>query len=239
MTTREDDGGRADGPTSPRRWLAFLGPERVPNPAWVNVWRWAVAVSLVTSAVRSGGLAPHLPLESVAWYALQFAPLALATLATLRTGQLGDVPRWPVRLLALLVLCAAVSVLSAADRHQVMLQVALFAAATVFLLSTYLLRWSDARTRGRLPLHLLGLRRHPRRRAGRLRGRRHAFVGDFNRYLGVMSNANYAGMTAALALTLGRPASGPSTWWAPSPWPWRCGRPDHEAPCWAWRSPWS
>ena len=205
MTTREGQGPGIGPPDTFRgRWLAFLGPQAAaPDPAWVNVWRWAVAVSLVTSAVRSGGLATHLSLGSVSWYALQFLPLAVATLATVRSGHLGEAPRWPARLLTLLVLCAAVSVLFAADRHQVMLQVALFAAATVFLLSTYLLRWSDARTREIdlrcvywvfVGIHVVGLVAFA---AGAS-----AFVGDFNRYLGVMSNANYAGMTAALALTL-------------------------------------
>ena len=204
MTTREGDGVASGSPDPVRgRWLAFLRPEGVPNPARVNVWRWAVAVSLITSAVRSGGLAPHFHLESFAWYALQFGPLAVATLATVRHGHLGDVPRWPVRFMGLLVFCAFVSVLSATDLHQVMLQVTLFAAATVFLLSTYLLRWSDARTREIdfrciywvfVGIHVVGL-------VGFVAGTS-VFIGDFHRYLGVMSNANYAGMTAALALTL-------------------------------------
>jgi O-antigen ligase len=102
-----------------------------------------------------------------------------------------------------LVLCAAVSILFAADRHQVMLQVALFGAATVFLLSTYVLRWSDARTREIdfrciywvfVGIHVVGL-------VGFAAGAT-AFVGDYDRYLGGMSNANYAGMTAALALAI-------------------------------------
>jgi O-antigen ligase len=186
-------------------WLAFRAPQSAaPSRTLINVWRWAVAVSLVTSAVRSGGLAVHFSLESAAWYALQFAPLAIATLATWRSGHLGEIPRWPARFMVLMVLCAAVSIPFAADRHQVILQVALFAAATVFLLSTYLLRWSDPGVReGDLRcvywvfvvIHLVGL-------VGYVAGVS-SFAGDFNRYLGLMSNANYAGMTAALALVLG------------------------------------
>jgi O-antigen ligase len=206
MTTRESQGPSTGSPDTFRgRWLAFLRPQTTaPDPAWVNVWRWAVAVSLITSAVRSGGLATHLQLGNTSWYALQFLPLAVATVATLRSGHFGAVPRWPAWLLPVLVLCAAVSVISAVDRHQVMLQVALFAAATVFLLSTYLLRWWDAHTREVdlrcvywvfVGIHVVGLVAFASGAA--------AFVGDFNRYLGVMSNANYAGMTAALALTLG------------------------------------
>jgi O-antigen ligase len=204
MTTRERHQGANSPNTARSRWLAFLDPQAVADPAWVNVWRWAVAVSLITSAVRSGGLATHIQLESAAWYALQFGPLAVATLATLRSGHLGGVPRWPARFLPLLVLCAAVSVVSASDLHQVLLQVALFAAAAVFLLSTYLLRWSDTHIREVdlrcvywvfVGIHVVGL-------VGYVAGAP-SFAGDFNRYLGVMSNANYAGMTAALALVLG------------------------------------
>ena len=200
------------------RWLGFLRPERVSEPGWVNVWRWAVAVSSITSSVRSGRLATHLPLENAAWYALQFGSLALATLATLRSGRVGAVPRWPARCIALLVLCAAVSVFYAVDPRQVVLQVALLAAATVFLLSTYVLRWTDAQTRDVdfrcifwvvAGIHLVGL-------VGYAAGGA-AFVGDYNRYLGLMSNANYAGMTAALALTLAASSRRAIECWASFP----------------------
>ena len=222
------------------RWLGFLRPDRVSEPGWANLWRWAVAVSLITSSVRSGRLAAELPLENAAWYALQFGPLALATLANVRSGRVGAAPRWPARppRTAGAVRCGLDLLRSRPPSGRPAggpvrgchgLPAQHLPAALV----------RRAHPGPRLPLHLLGPRRHPSRGAGRLRGRRRsvrrrlralprAHVQRELRRHDRRAGADSGGLQQTCHRRAGRPSAGR----------WPCGSPVRAALSSAWRSPW-
>lgn len=169
------------------------------------VWRVAVVVSFGASILKSGGLGGIL--GQLEWNILQFGPILLATVsiasqrdrAILRKGD--SVLAWA---LAAFVAAALLSTISSISRQTTIFQSGILALMTAFVVLTFTRRWNRREcVESDLLLifavivanQFLGLS------AGIL-GAKWA-VGDYSRFVGTLSNANYAGMLSATGLAIG------------------------------------
>lgn len=169
-----------------------------------GVWRGMVAVSIAVSALRSSEFSETLP--ETAWYAAQFGTILLAALSTLRlpTRRATRAEHAAVLFLFGYVLVAAVSGLSSPAPAETYAQVALFGCVAIFLALTFLRRWATGETiRGDLAavfwtitgVQGIGL-------FGALTSS-WGFDPDYGRYVGLFSNANYAGVMSAMSIAIG------------------------------------
>ena len=169
-----------------------------------GVWRGMVVLSLVASVVRSSGFYEALP--EAAWYAAQFGPIIVAMVSLLgrRPRQLRRSDIGVLMLLALFVVTSAVSSLLSIAPSATLAQTGLLLLMTAFFTLTYTRRWSGAATvRGDLAtvfwtitgiqgIGVLGAFTSS-----------WAYDPDYGRYIGLFSNANYAGVVSAMAIAVG------------------------------------
>lgn len=170
-----------------------------------GVWRTMVAASIVVSVLRSSTFATALP-ETV-WYALQFGTLAAAAVTTLRTPRrdLRRSDRATLHALAVYVAAAALTALVSVAPTETISQAALFAAVGVFLTLTYTRRWVNADTI-RADLGTVFATITLVQAAGIIAaftGQLWTYDPDYGRYVGLFSNANYAGIMSAVGIAIG------------------------------------
>ncbi|WP_172768104.1 O-antigen ligase family protein [Corynebacterium glutamicum] len=168
-----------------------------------GIWRAMIALSIVSSSLRAP-LFQEVP--STFWYILQFGSLGIAFLALLLSPAraLRRIDRNVITCLVIFLFFAAMSVLVSAHRRESLVQVILLAGVFGFLIFSYKYRW-DTRDQIRGDLSTIFLTIVFLQAVG-LMG--YAFSSwaidpDYGRFTGVYSNANYAGMMAAIAIPLG------------------------------------
>lgn len=176
----------------------------VPMALLLGVWRTCLAVSFLASVLRSGAQAEALP--ELVWYALQFGPLLVGIPACFVRRR---APRRPVdvrlawALPGLAVLALASSLWSTEPTNTAQ-QAGLFILVSLFLASTLTWRWTDMPTVREditFLFALLAVVNGLGVAAGAL-GEPSAF-GYYGRFQGLLSNPNYAGILAAIAISLG------------------------------------
>ncbi|WP_168429464.1 MULTISPECIES: O-antigen ligase family protein [unclassified Microbacterium] len=169
-----------------------------------GVWRTMVFTSIVVSAVRSSSFNETFP--ETTWYVMQFAPviIAAAAAAAAKPVRLRGSDRAVLASLFLLVLVAAGSSFVSSVPATTLAQSALLAAVFALLGITFSRRWSSAGVirhdlttvfAALLSLQFIGL-------LGAATAS-WAYDPDYGRYVGLFSNANYAGIASATGLTLG------------------------------------
>jgi len=179
-------------------WEKLFGKRRN-----IDLWRIAVTISFVASILRSGVFADggSLPV----WYALQFGPILVAIFVSLLSPapRLRRVDRLIMVSMGAVVAASALSAVSSANRQDTLAQAGILGLMFGFFAVTFWRRWTARSViRGDLLLvfilictvQLVGL-------ACGLFQLPFAFS-YFGRFTGLMSNANYAGMLACLALPL-------------------------------------
>lgn len=168
-----------------------------------GLWRLLVATSFAASVLRNSIPAP----ESF-WYAAQFGPIVAATLITLLGRKSKTKPRpsdrWIAATLALFVGAAALSGISGVLPSVSLPQVALLAVVVAFLLATYLRRWvgQEVVTGDLALVFTLGSVTSLAGLAAYTLGYAPA-IADYGRFQGLLTNANYAGMVAAITIGVG------------------------------------
>lgn len=167
-------------------------------------WQWFVSISFLTSVLRSGPLGSDVP--QAIWYTAQFGPFVLAGLMLLVSANARPVRRIDIAIavsMAVFIAAALLSAVSSQYRIVTLEQCAILALMFSFLIVTLWRRWtSDDIIRSDLTLivvlvasvQLVGL--------VAVLGRVRWAVGDYGRFEGLFSNANYAGVAAVVALML-------------------------------------
>ena len=176
----------------------------LPSVLVLGVWRSAVGLSVMASVLHNGEQATLLP--EFAWYALQFGPLLAAIPASFLRARapLRAVDRALTMSLGALTVLALSSSLWSAQPTKTAQQGGLFILVAAFLISTVKGRWTDTATvRGDVTFlfAILGAINLAGVMSG-LDGAPAAF-GNYGRFQGLMSNPNYAGILAAVAIALG------------------------------------
>jgi O-antigen ligase len=166
-------------------------------------WRIAVAVSFSAAILRSGVFAEAG--SALIWYALQFGPILVALVRT--AFQDADRKRridlFIVLSMAAVVLSATLSAVTSVAPSATLAQSAILALMFSFFAITYLRRWTVA-TVVRGDIVLIFVLICIVQAVGLLFA---SFqlpfaIGDYGRFTGLLSNANYAGMLACVALPL-------------------------------------
>lgn len=172
--------------------------------AKVGVWRTMIVSSIVVSAIRSSPFASVL--SEPLWYALQFVPVIVAGVSTLLSKSLTRRPHDTALLVALAIfaIVAASSALVSDQPVVTISQASLLAVVFIMLALSYTRRWSTRQIlQGDLAavftalalLQIVGL-------AGAATAD-WAYDPDYGRFVGLFSNANYAGIVSAIGLMLG------------------------------------
>lgn len=168
-------------------------------------WRTMVSTSLLVSVLRSGPTSTLL--NETGWYILQFGPIFLATMGLLpkKQGRIRNSDRAVILFMSLFVTVALATNFTTLAPSATLPQSILLAVMTAFLLLTYIRRWSaPAQLRGDVSMvflliavvQMVGL-------GAVLAGQAWPFDPDYNRFRGMYSNANYAGMMSAIGIAIG------------------------------------
>lgn len=169
-----------------------------------GVWRTMVSVSVAASVIRSSTFAAALP--EAGWYAVQFGPLIIALIVTMRAPrrQMRQADRAVHTMLAAFVAIAIVSSMLGRAASDSLPQAALLCFVVMFLAATYSRRWTDAATvagdMATLFWTIIALQAFGLLGAAVATW---AFDPDYGRYVGLFSNANYAGIVAAMGIAIG------------------------------------
>ncbi len=167
----------------------------------LRTWRAVVATSFTASIIRGLVDAPD-----VVAYAIQFGPIAVGIIALLVNAKRSPLRRVDTTILVALGGIAGAAVLSSITSvapGQSFLQSGLLVVMVSFIGLTFSLRWTTSKiVRGDLTLvfalicaaQLAGI-------VGAVWGHR-TMIGDYGRFQGVLTNANYAGLLAAVAIPL-------------------------------------
>jgi O-antigen ligase len=173
--------------------------------AVAGLWRTMVGTSIVVSVLRSGAAAGGL--GSTVWYALQFGPLLLAGLASLRLKPRGirNPDRKVVLFMGLFAVDALATNITTFAPSATFPQTILLVAMTGFLLLTYARHWINMRTlRGDLGMIFAVVTAiQTVSISAVVAGAAWAFDPDYGRFRGLFSNANYAGMVSAIGIAIG------------------------------------
>ena len=173
--------------------------------ARAGVWRTMVCTSIVVSLLRSG---PTMAMfgEST-WYVLQFAPVAIAIVALLvqKPGALRPQDRAFLTFLGLFAVAAVATTATSIAPSSTLSQALLLCFMTVFLGLTFTRRWTDAASI-RLDVELIFFLLVGVQAIGLVASLTFgawALDPDYGRFRGLFSNANYAGVMSAVAVSIG------------------------------------
>lgn len=171
----------------------------------IGYWRWAVSTSIPISVMRSGPF--HESVDDTIWYVLQFAPLVVAVVGLLfqPSGPLRGKDRLVVFFMLLFAVVAASTSFTSVSPDVTLPQSELLIFMTLFLVLTFTKRWtSEYILRGDMVLlFVLLVAIQTFGVVAGVIGQPWAFDPDYDRYRGLFSNANYAGMISAFGATLG------------------------------------
>jgi O-antigen ligase len=171
----------------------------------LDLWQWLVVGSFLASLVRSSApLAPY-PRAVSGLLVVQAALLALAVLAAWRgRGSIAFRPPAPVLVLAAFGVFALVSALWSIRPSVSVAQAAAVLFIAAFFAATWTWRWQEAGSAARdvdvafwavVAVTVLGLALATLRVSW--------VIGDYYRFIGLTSNANYAGMIAGMMVPVG------------------------------------
>lgn len=171
----------------------------------IGVWRTMVGTSVVVSVLRSGP--PSEILSEAAWYALQFVPILIAWVALLtkRPHDARRSDRNVVLFLAAFAVAALATNLTSLAPAATFPQTLMLAGMTGFLIFTYRRRWVTRDiAHGDVAMIFVLISVMQLVSVGSVvLGQGWAFDPDYGRFRGLFSNANYAGMMAAIGLAIG------------------------------------
>ena len=169
------------------------------------VWRTCVTLSFAVSIAKSGALGGIL--QQFEWNVLQFGPILVAIVWMILSNDspaLRKADRFLIWAMVAVVATAVLSTIFSVSPATTIYQSGVLAILTAFLLLTTMKRW-DRRERIDSDLvlifaivslnQLFGL-------CAAALGAKWA-LGDYSRFVGTLSNANYAGMLSAVALAIG------------------------------------
>jgi O-antigen ligase len=173
----------------------------------LRMWRPAVSIYLV-SAIFGTVLAADL-LPETAWNILQFGPIALVSILQITMLIARPIPvirkeRLALASLLLFLLIAVTSFITSIDRYLTLLNLIFLLLMFTFLLTTLQVRWQNLRTLSSdfLFIFIFAVVNQTIGLFGFLTGMNWA-AGDFNRLVGTLWNANFAGMFSTIALVIG------------------------------------
>lgn len=170
-----------------------------------GIWRTMVGTSMLVSFLRSGATAAAL--SGAAWYVLQFVPILIAGLASLREEPHGirNADRKVILFMVLFAVDALATNITTLAPAATFPQTILLVAMTGFLLFTYTRRWtSKDMVRGDVSMVFVLITTVQLVSVGAVAaGESWAFDPDYGRFRGLFSNANYAGMMSAIGIAIG------------------------------------
>jgi O-antigen ligase len=181
-------------------------PSLKPSVLKLCYWAWPVSVAVFFSAaiLKSGPLGAILP--DLTWNIIQFAPVVLASFATFVGRGPSDILKSQRRVLfamAAVVVGATTSLITTTEFPSTLAQLAVLLGMFAFLVMTFVYRWTSRKVVDGDLLFVVALLTL-NQAIGVVGG---VFapqwaIGDFLRFIGTTSNANYAGMVSALAISL-------------------------------------
>jgi hypothetical protein len=170
----------------------------------LGFWRYAVAVSIAASILRSGPDLRLLP--APVWYALQFGPLAIsaAFLLTRRTIPMRRIDVSLLICLALFALLALATSVTGLFHSQTLSQAGVLTFMFGFLALTLSKRWTSPEIiRGDLAVGFIVVCLAQAVGLVGLAARQPWAIADYGRFQGLFSNANYAGATSVIGIVVG------------------------------------